>query len=117
VKGLAGDDLESFEVDLVFAIEAQVSLREILADHADELDGGKEARGHGGVAGRAAEEARVMGLGCFDGIQSRGADNKNTHFSLNFRISMGEFSGQKGKSPHPPSRLKKAENRKQKAEI
>ena len=35
----------------------------------------KKARGDGGVAGRAAEQARIFGLRGFDGIQRGGTDD------------------------------------------
>lgn len=69
VEGFAGDDLETFEVDLMFAIEADIIFWEIVADNPDELDGGEKAGGDSGVAGGAAEKARVEGAGGFDGIQ------------------------------------------------
>ena len=39
------------------------------------LTGRKKARGDGGVAGRAAEQARIFRVGSFDGIQRGGTDN------------------------------------------
>jgi len=53
--------------------------RKVLAHDADQLHGREETGGDRGVAGRAAEQARVFAPGRFDGIEGGGADNENTH--------------------------------------
>ena len=62
MKGFAGQNLQAFEVNFVPAIKLEVFLGKILADHADQFDRAEKARGDGGVAGRAAQQARVFRL-------------------------------------------------------
>ena len=38
--------------------------------------------GHGGMAGRTAQQARVFGLRSLDGVQGGGADDENAHAVL-----------------------------------
>ena len=69
MKRFAGQNLQAFEVNFVPPVKLEVFLRKILADDADQFDRAEKARGHGGMAGRAAEQARVFRVRSFDGIQ------------------------------------------------
>src|ERR1043166_1282828 len=75
MEGFAGLDLESVKVDAMAAIELDVALGKVLPDDADELDGSEETGGDGGVTGGTAEEAGVLGMRGFDGVQGGGTDN------------------------------------------
>ena len=75
MKRFAGQNLQAVEVNFVPAVKLEVFLREIVADDADQFDRAEKARGDGGMAGRAAEQARVFRVGSFDGIQRGGTDN------------------------------------------
>ena len=79
MKGLAGENLEAFEIDAVTFVELDIPFRKILADYADEFYRAEETRGNGGMAGGTAEETRVFGFGSFDGVERSGANDKNTH--------------------------------------
>jgi hypothetical protein len=72
---LPGRSLEAGEVDAMPAVEREVFLGKIFAHTAHELNGGIEAGRHGGVAGGAAQQARVYLGGGFDGIQGGGTNN------------------------------------------
>ena len=60
MKSLAGDPLQTIEVDLVPAVESNVTLGKIVPDDSDQFDRGKKAGGYGGMTGRAAEQARIF---------------------------------------------------------
>ena len=75
VKRFSGQDLEAAQVNFVPAIKLDVFFRKILADNADQFDRREEARGDGGMAGGAAEQARVFPGGSFDGIECGGTDD------------------------------------------
>src|SRR5207247_2140931 len=59
-----------------------VGLWEIIPDHADEIDTGKEARAHGGITRGAAEKIGMFGKRGFYGVQSNGSNDENRHESL-----------------------------------
>ena len=48
---------------------------ENIAHHSDEFDRREVAGGHGGVAGRAAQQARILRSWSLDGVECRGADD------------------------------------------
>jgi hypothetical protein len=52
---------------------------EIIAHHADQIDGGKEARAEGGVARRPAEQVGMLRHGGFDSIERDGTNNEDGH--------------------------------------
>src|SRR6266850_2761803 len=79
MEGLAWQNLETFEINPVSLIEPNVTLWKIVTHNADELDRAEEARGHGGMAGRAAEQTRIFCFRCFDGIEGGRTDNEDTH--------------------------------------
>jgi len=60
-------------------IQLDVFFGKILADNADQFDRRKKTRGHGGVAGRAAQQTRIFGFRGLDGIEGGGADNEYAH--------------------------------------
>jgi hypothetical protein len=64
---------------MVAFIELKISLRKIVADDPDQLDGAKKARRDRRVTGGAAEQAWILRFGSLDGIQRRRANNQNTH--------------------------------------
>ena len=66
MERFAGRDLQTFEIDFVLFVERDVVLGEIFADDADEFDRREKARGHGGVAGGTAEQARVFRIRRFE---------------------------------------------------
>jgi hypothetical protein len=71
--------LQARQVNPVALIKPQVTPGEILPHHPDQLDRAKETRRHRRMAGRAAQQARVLRFGGFDGIQGGRSDNKNFH--------------------------------------
>src|SRR5437016_887508 len=79
MESLAGQNLKTFEINSMPVIKLNVTLGKIVTDHADELDGAEEARGHGGMAGRAAEQTRVFSFRGLDGIEGGRADNEDAH--------------------------------------
>ena len=56
-----------------------VLLREIIADHADEIDRPEEARADRRIAGRAAEQIGMLLHGSFDGIECDGTNDEDRH--------------------------------------
>ena len=86
MERFARRDLQSFQINFVFAVKVQVRLGEILPHHAHQPDGREKAGREGRVAGRAAQQARVFRLGSFDGIQGRRANNQDAHFSFKLRV-------------------------------
>ena len=79
MKGFAIRDFQSREVNAVAAVKLEVALGKIPAHDADEVDGGEEAGGDGRVAGGATEQARIAGLGGFDGVKGGGTDDQHAH--------------------------------------
>ncbi|SRR6266704_163489 len=79
MEGFAGQNLEAFEVNAMAVIELDVSPGKIVADNANEFDGTEETGSHGGMAGGAAEEARVLAFGSFDGVEGGRADDEDRH--------------------------------------
>ena len=79
MERFAGQDLQAGQVNLVPAVKLEVFFRKIVAHDADEFDRAEKARGHGGMAGRTAQQARIFRFGSLDGIQRGGTDNKNAH--------------------------------------
>ena len=71
MERFAGRDLKSFQVNMVLAVEFQMGLGKILAHHADQPDGREKAGRDGGMAGRTAQQARMMRGRCCDGIKGR----------------------------------------------
>jgi hypothetical protein len=71
MEGFAGQNLEAVEVNFVPAVKLEVFLWKVVADNANQFDRAEKARGDGGMAGRAAEQARIFRVGSFDGIQRR----------------------------------------------
>ena len=82
VKRFAGQNLQAFEINFVPVIKPDVFFGEIGADDANQFHRAEKARGDGGVAGRAAQQARIFRSRSLDGIQRRRTDNENAHFKL-----------------------------------
>jgi hypothetical protein len=84
MERFARENLEAFEINLMATEELKVFFGEILTDDADQLHGSKETGRDGGMAGRAAEEPGIFGLGSFNGVQGGGTDNQYAHVVLNW---------------------------------
>ena len=87
VEGLAGGKFEAGEVNSMMPVKLEVAFGKVGADDAHEIDGGEEAGRDGGVAGRAAEQAGILGLGGLDGVQRGGTDNHYAHENFSLRVA------------------------------
>ena len=74
-EGFSGNGLETGEVDVAGFEILDVRGREVVADDADHLDRGEEARTDGSVGRGTAEEIGVFFDGGFDGIERDGAND------------------------------------------
>ena len=86
---LAGQDLQTFEINAAAFVDFEVAARKIVADDSDKVYWAEETGGQGGVAGGAAEQARILALGGLDGIQRGRANNQNTH-AINGKFKLME---------------------------
>ncbi len=94
VKSLAGEHLQAGQVDLVPLVELHISLGKVLADDPHELNRAEKTGRDGGMAGRTAEQARVLCFRGLDGIQCGGTDDKYAHKVQSFSDSAsGEARG------------------------
>jgi len=71
--------LQALQINLSPLVELDVWFWKIVSDNPDDFYRAEETGSDGCVAGRAAEQARVLRLWCFDRIQGGRADNSNAH--------------------------------------
>ena len=80
----AGNDLQACKVNGMTPVKLDIAAREIVADHADQMDGAESwpppPRGWPN-----RPKAAGSGAGSVNGIQGREADNQHAHSSSGFR--------------------------------
>ena len=101
-EGLAGDAIETGEIDLAGRQEIDVFLREILADDADDFDLRKIRGGERNVGARSAEHAVNFSMRRFDAVIGNGSNHDEGHVrqdcsELRSRLAV---SGQSGELDH-----------------
>ena len=79
MKRFAGADLQALEVNVVPPVQVEIFPGEIVTDDPDQFDRAEKAGGHRRVAGRSTQQARILRVRSFDGIQRGRADNENAH--------------------------------------
>src|SRR5581483_915658 len=79
MKRVAALALQALEIDAAAAEEIDVFVGKIPADDADDSHGGEEARAHGEVGRRSAQDALGGARWRLDRIESDGADDEYAH--------------------------------------
>ena len=63
MKGLARQHLQALQVNPVTLVELNIALGKVIPHHAHQFNRAKETGRHRRVAGRAAQQSRVLRLG------------------------------------------------------
>jgi hypothetical protein len=79
MERLARDELQSFQVNFMFPIEAQAGFGKVLADHPDHFHRRKKAGCDRRVTGRSPQQARMLLPRSFNRVKGRGANNQDAH--------------------------------------
>src|SRR5215831_6875544 len=95
MESLAGQNLQTFQVNPMPFVELDVALREIVADNTDQLDRAEKTGRDRRMTGRAAKKAWVFSLRSPDGIQRGRTDNQHTHI---LKVKMSREHGEIGAS-------------------
>ena len=79
MEGLARQDLQAGQVNLMALIELEVLLGKVFTHHAHQAHGAEKARRHAGVTGGTAQQSRIFRRRRFNGIKGGGTNNENAH--------------------------------------